>query len=149
MGKRPKCWKTLSSFEISTSKTLLGLDKNKTHTFKLMEDMTSEYIDYFGLTPNKLEEEITLLIGGKPAPARIRWSRGNRSNPHFLEKEALPKRDVLLFHWTGKAYEKTQLMMRNVFYEDINFMSINGSLPDRRIQFHHLESNVFLVRIVQ
>ena len=84
MGKRPKCWKTLSSFEISTSKTLLGLDKNKTHTFKLMEDKTSEYIDYFGSTPDKLEEETTLLIVGKPAPARIRWSRGNRSNPHRI-----------------------------------------------------------------
>jgi hypothetical protein len=148
MGKRPRNWRTLSSFEISTSKTLLGLDKNKSHTFKLMEDMTSEYIDEFGLTPDKLEEEITLIIGGKSTPARIRWSRGNRSNPHFLEKQALPKRDVLFFHWTGKTYEKTQLMMRNLFFEDISFFNINGALPERRIQFHHLENNTFLVRVL-
>lgn len=136
----------MQSFEISVSKTFLGLDKNNSHTFKIMDDLTSDYIDYFELSPTKLQEDVLFLIDGKLYPARVRWSRGNRSKPHFLEKEALPARDVLFFHWAGKDYEKTQLVFRHLFFEDIKLSKINGAAPQSRVRFNHLELNIFLVR---
>ena len=62
-----------------------------------MEDMTSEYIDYFGLTPDKLKKNHS-LIGRKTCTSRIRWSRGNRSNPHFL-KHYLSEISIFPLDW--------------------------------------------------
>ena len=62
------------------------------------EDMTSEYIDYFGLTPDKLKKKYLPL-------AHLLETRGNRSNPHS-GKRSTNERDVPFFHWL-EAYEQT------------------------------------------
>lgn len=137
--------KVVDGFEIGLSKTFLGLDKNTAHTFKLPKNMDEALVEFFSLNDSSLQVPIRLYIEGRMYDAQLRWWRGNRTMPHIHPPEALPKRDGTFFVWAGSRYEQTQMKMRDVFRDELHDYGATGSIPPRKIRFHHLGEDVFLM----
>ena len=123
----------------------MGLDKNKSHTFKLIESLNREYIDHFELTKDKLHCPVRLMIEGRIYPAKIRWARLNRTKVVKLRPEDLRKRDAVFFEWGSQKHISTQNKMRDVFRDDILKVESGESLTKRRFQFHHLNNDLFMM----
>ena len=137
-------WDILPPFEQSLSLTFLGLDKNKAHTFKVKESLNEPYIQYFGLTKDKLRTPVEIIIEGRSYPAQFRWGRLNRTKTIKLKPEDLPKRDTIFFEWGTQAHLSTQMKMADVFRNEIEIYRSGSKLPKRRFRMHHLRSNIFL-----
>jgi hypothetical protein len=142
---RPKKWTALSSFELSLNKTFLGKDAREAHTFRLMETLNDEYISFFKLNKDNLETEIQLLIEGRLYPAKLRWSRGNRTMTRIHKPGALRARDGLYFLWSRSDMEITQRKMADIFHHELTALNAGDPLSKRRIRFHHLKDNVFMM----
>ena len=121
---RVEVWDTLPSFEMWPEKTFFGLDKSSAHCFTLPKQMTDSTIRFFGLREGKLQVPITFIIEDRRYPAIVRWARLDRRSPNKLEKEDLPKRDIIQFQWKGN--EITISAIRIALQESFELVS-NGS----------------------
>ena len=141
---RPKSWKALRSFHVFPKKTFFGLDRNQSHCFTLLKNVTEEYIRHFELEEEQLQRKIFLMIDGKKYPAIIRKIRIDRSRPYKLGAKDSPKRDVIQFDW--RRYILTQDAIRKETGETYEFVRRGGKNISYELKFHHLEENIFLVR---
>ena len=138
-----KTWDTLANFSVNPKLTFFGMDKNKAHCFTLPKAVYNDYIRYFGLREGKLQKKIFFEINGKIYPAMIRWARQDRSKTYKLRAKDLPERDVVQFQWM--KHEMTVFAIKDNFreaYSDIE----DVRKTKHRINFYHLEKDVFLVR---
>ena len=140
---RVEVWETLPSFEMWPEKTFFGLDKGAAHCFTLPKQMTDPMIRFFGLREGKLQVPIMFVIQGREYPAIVRWARLDRRNPTKLNKEDLPKRDIIQFSWKGNEITISAI---RIALQDAFSAVINGS--KNKIQsaiFVHTKENEFCI----
>jgi len=104
---RPKVY-TESSFEVWPKKTLLGLDKSKSHCFTLPKQVFEKICSIYSLSNESLQQDFFLIHRGREYPAQVRLVQMNRSKPITLTQSALPARQVIQFGW--KSYTTTKSM---------------------------------------
>jgi hypothetical protein len=128
---------------MSPSKTFFGLDKSAAHCFTLPKSMYYEIIQLFHLKEGNLQVAINLLIDGKTLPAIVRLARQDRSKPIKLEKNALPKRDVIQFNWKGK--QETIQSIRTLFAN--SYIAAENGFKNRSEYaiFTHVRDSYFAV----
>lgn len=149
---RPKVYQSqtgsLPTIEFTLNKTMLGLDKNSAHTFKLPKSCVSEFIDAFTLTSEDLQNSIVVNIAGAAQAAQVRWGRSNRSKPRIYSANALPPRDHVFVQWSGKRFHSTQAAVHREFAQEIAEFRSTGEMPPVRLRFEHLSKNEFsLIRV--
>lgn len=137
-------WDTLPSFRMWPKKTFFGLDKSKAHCFTLPKTTYGQYIEYFALSANRLQREITFIINNQKFEAEIRLVIQNRSRTRKLDADALPSRDVLQFQW--KSFEETQIAIRNQLLKSYELISDGLKNDLQSIIFHHAFSSNFILQ---
>tara|TARA_B100000579_G_C22386572_1_gene645269 strand:- start:74 stop:517 length:444 start_codon:yes stop_codon:yes gene_type:complete len=138
---RPEVWESLPTFEMSPGRTFFGLDKSGGHCFTLQKDMTDLMIRFFGLKEGELQKKITLVIDDRDYPANVRWIRIDRSRPHKLKPEDLPKRDVVQFEW--KSFDITQAAVRIALQGAFERISSGQKNSVQSALFVHIREDVF------
>ena len=141
---KQRIWTPLTSFDMNPKRSFFGLDKTKSHCFTLPKTLNENYIKYFGLSEGNLQKKIFFEINDKQYPAIVRWARQDRSKAYKLKANDLPQRDVLQFQWI--KYELTQHAIRDNMRKAYDLVK-SGKTTDLRVKFHHLELDVFMLRI--
>lgn len=144
---RPKVYQSqtgnLPTIEFTLNKTMLGLDKNSAHTFKLPNSCVPEFMGAFNLTSDDLQNSIVVQIAGVAQAAQVRWGRSNRSKPRIYSANALPPRDHIFVQWSGKRFHSTQVAVHAEFSQEIAEFLSTGKMPSARLRFEHLSKNEF------
>ena len=138
-------WDTLPSFRMWPKKTFFGLDKSKAHCFTLPKATYDRYTNFFGLSPRRLQTEITFIINNQKFAAQIRLAVQNRSKVRKLEADAIPIRDVLQFQW--KSFEETQIAIRNQLQTAYDLINSGIKNDQQSAIFHHAEGNLFILQV--
>tara|TARA_B100000925_G_scaffold45737_1_gene29856 strand:+ start:161 stop:625 length:465 start_codon:yes stop_codon:yes gene_type:complete len=134
----------LPSFSVIPSKTFLGLDRSKGYCFTVRKAVTPQIIEFFELTPDKLQQNIVFVTEEGEFPALLRLIVQNKSKPNKQGiKRNWKDRLVLNISWKNKK-DTTSMFTKNltVAYELVS----KGLKNNRQISnFEHLGGNRFFV----
>ena len=72
----------LPSFSVIPSKTFLGLDRSKGYCFTVRKAVTPQIIEFFELTPDKLQQNIVFVTEEGEFPALLRLIVQNKFEPN-------------------------------------------------------------------
>lgn len=112
------------SFVNFPNRTFFGLDKGSSHSITIPAECNEFFINYFKLSENSLQKEISMVIEGHEVRAEIRLARILNIRPHRKVRNRR-KRDVLKLQWKKFSETKNEIL---VHYGSIREQLISGKI---------------------
>ncbi len=133
----------IAQFEMVPKNTFFGIGKSKGHCFTIPKGAYPSIMRGLGLSLERKEVIVALIIDNLHYPAKIRLIDQNRSNTQVYLPEELPKRIVLNFNW--KSYGETVDAIREYFEGSFNALSSGQKNLIEGARFTHIGGESFRI----
>ena len=107
-----------------------------------------EYIDYFGLNPDNLVVPITIKVGNKKLPAKLRMAQiNNKGEFEGRSDRKYPERNVLQIFW-DREYDTKKSLRKMFIYSYATTIKKNKPKLKEVAEFIHMEGTEFRVKAI-
>ena len=107
-----------------------------------------EYIDYFDLNPDNLVVPITIKIGNKKLPAKLRMAQiNNKGEFEGRSDRKYPERNVLQIFW-DREYDTKKSLRKMFIYSYATTIKKNKPKLKEVAEFIHMEGTEFRVKAI-
>ena len=107
-----------------------------------------EYIDYFGLNPDNLVVPITIKVGNKKLPAKLRMAQiNNKGEFEGRSDRKYPERNVLQIVW-DREYDTKKSLRKMFIYSYATTIKKNKPKLKEVAEFIHMEGTEFRVKAI-